>query len=116
MKGPRSEKVRLLHMLDAADRLISEHQKLNGQRLTDEDFLFLAFVRLVEVIGEAAYQLSRDFRARYPEIPWRPIIAMRHIVVHEYDNLDESLVWDVIENYLPPLRLQLQVIIDSLPE
>lgn len=103
-------------MRDAADRLIVEHQKLNGQRLSDEDFLFLAFVRLVEVIGEAASQLSQEFRGHYSEIPWRPIIAMRHIVVYEYDDLDEARIWDVIENHLLPLRHQLQIIIDSLSE
>lgn len=115
MRGPRSEQLRLLHMRDAADRLISEHQKLNGQRLTDDDFLFLAFVRTVEIIGEAAYQLSREFRAAHPQIPWRPIMAMRHIIVHEYDDLDEARIWDVIENHIPPLRQQLQAILDSLP-
>ncbi len=116
MKEPRSERTRLLHMRDVADRILLEHQKLNGQRLADDDFLFLAFERSVEIIGEAAYQLSREFRAAHPEIPWRPIIAMRHVVVHEYDDLDEARIWDVIENHIPALLPQLQAIIDTLPE
>ncbi len=116
MKGPRSEKIRLLHMRDAADRILLEYGKLNGEQLADDDLRYFGLLRLMEIIGEAAYKLTRELRAAHPEVPWRQIIATRHIVVHEYDDVDERRIWDVIVNHLPALRQQLQTIIDTLPE
>ena len=116
MKGPRSEKMRLLDMRDAAERILHEYDKLGDEQLPDDDLRYFGLVRLLGIVGEAAYQLSRDLKAAHPEVPWRPITAMRHIIVHEYDDVDSERVWDVIKNYLPALLKQLQPIIDSLPE
>jgi len=116
MRGPRSEKMRLLDMRDTAERVLHECDKLGGELLPDDDLRYFGLVRLLGIIGEAAYQVSRDLRAAHPEISWRQIMAMRHIIVHEYDDVDSDRVWDVIKNYLPALLQQLQPIIASLPE
>jgi uncharacterized protein with HEPN domain len=68
-----------------------------------DENLRLALTHLVQVIGEAARHVSREFVAGHPEIPWQDIIGMRHKVVHDYLGVDEDIVWQVVTEDLPRL-------------
>lgn len=61
-------------------------------------------VRHLQIIGEAANRLSSEARDQQPDVPWRKIIGMRHILVHGYFEVDNDLVWSVVESELSPLR------------
>ena len=65
-------------------------------------WLRLALIHLVQVIGEAARQVSREFTVIHPEVPWENIIGMRHKVVHDYLGVDEDIVWQSLEPLVPP--------------
>lgn len=85
-----SDEIRLRHMLDHAREAVAlAHGKTKADLLGDR-LLQLGFVRLVEVTGEAAGRVSREFRERHPSIPWEDVVGMRHKLIHEYDrvNLD----------------------------
>ncbi|MBE3581981.1 MAG: DUF86 domain-containing protein [Thermoanaerobacteraceae bacterium] len=70
-----------------------------------EDFqLQDAVIRRLEVIGEAARQLSADLKARHHNIPWAHVIGMRNILIHEYFGVDLGLVWATVHKDLPVLR------------
>ena len=64
-------------------------------------------VRAVEmnfiIIGEAASQIPEDVEEKYPLVPWHLMRAMRNRIVHVYFKIDEKLIWDTIQNDLPPL-------------
>ncbi|MBI5838988.1 MAG: DUF86 domain-containing protein [Chloroflexi bacterium] len=64
-------------------------------------------VRAVEmnfiIIGEAASQIPEEIEEEYSAIPWNLMRAMRNRIVHAYFNVDEKLMWDTIQNDLPPL-------------
>lgn len=62
-----------------------------------------ALLYQITIIGEATKRLSSDFRQQHPEISWREIAGMRNVIVHEYDQVDLDIVWDVIQNKLPEL-------------
>jgi uncharacterized protein with HEPN domain len=62
-----------------------------------------AVVRRIEIIGEAARRVSETARAKHPDIEWREMTGMRNLVIHEYDVVDISQVWDTVQNKLPPL-------------
>jgi uncharacterized protein with HEPN domain len=64
-----------------------------------------AVIRNFEIIGEAASRLSPAIRNR-PGVPWRKIIAFRNRLIHAYWSVDLPLVWNVIENDLPPLKAE----------
>jgi uncharacterized protein with HEPN domain len=59
--------------------------------------------RSVQLIGEAAKHVSSAFREAHPEIPWRKIIAQRNVLVHEYSDLVDELIWNLVERELPLL-------------
>lgn len=59
-----------------------------------------AVVRRLEIIGEAANKLPKQFHHKYPDIPWSKMIGLRNIVVHDYSNVDMELVWNLIQTTL----------------
>ena len=80
----------------------------------DLDRMFeLAMVRLLEVLGEAARRVPEEFRARYPDVPWRQTTDLRNVLIHDYDTVDFDQLWRIIQEHLPPLLQQLQGIIDE---
>ena len=63
------------------------------------------------VIGEAARKLPEEVAARFSSIPWREMGDMRNVVIHEYFGIDTKILWDTVENELPPLVKRLKDII-----
>jgi uncharacterized protein with HEPN domain len=70
----------------------------------------LALTHLVQIIGEAGGRIAREFRERYPEVPWTEVIGMRHMVVHDYLGVDKNIVWKVVTGDLPPLIQTLEAL------
>lgn len=62
-----------------------------------------AVIRNFEIIGEASNRLSDDFRKLHSEVDWLRIIGLRNRVIHEYFGVDHSIVWKIIQGYLPEL-------------
>ncbi|SHJ16367.1 Uncharacterized conserved protein, contains HEPN domain [Hymenobacter daecheongensis DSM 21074] len=113
MRKPLSDRQRLEHMLDAADQIIQAYQSLPGGMLPDGDFRLFAFIKLAEIIGEAASKLTPAFRQEQTGIEWRKIIGLRHILVHDYDMIDEKALWQVIRQDVPVLRERLRQLLNS---
>ena len=72
-----------------------------------------AFVRSLEIIGEASKKIPADFRNSHPEIDWRGMAGMRDRLIHDYFGVDYELVWDVVRNRVPELRRQLATILKA---
>ena len=67
------------------------------------------------IIGEAANQISADTQMAHPEIPWRVIVGMRNILIHDYVQTDYGMMWKTAKDDLPELRKQLDNLLDALP-
>ena len=68
---------------------------------------YFAVVKNMEIVGEAAYQLTNEFRDSHPTTPWKVIINMRHILVHGYADITPSVLWQTLSEDLEPLKEQL---------
>jgi len=99
------------HMLDMARKAVGKTTGLSREGYDGDENLRLALIHLVQVIGEAARQVSREFCEAHPEIPWTDIIGMRHKVVHDYLGVDEDIVWQVVTHDLPTLVLFLEPLV-----
>ena len=92
---------RFKHIRDAAMTAIDFVRERSREDLDNEQMLSLALVRLIEIMGEAANNISPSSQARYPQIPWREIVGMRNRIVHAYFDVDLDIVWRVIKDDLP---------------
>jgi uncharacterized protein with HEPN domain len=109
----RSDRERLLDILDAVERI--EAQAARGRASFAEDEVAqTAVIRWVEIVGEAARGLTEELRQAHPEVPWRQLVAMRNVLVHGYFDVDVDLVWSVAQNDLPKLGTQVRAIVEAM--
>lgn len=99
------------HILAEAEYLTKASAgTLRAVFLADET-LKRAFVRSLEIIGEAVKQIPDDFRAGYPQVEWRKMAGTRDKLIHDYLGVDYELVWDIVQSKIPDLRRAMEEII-----
>lgn len=106
-----NDQVYLKHILDAAEK-VSQLVNRGGRNLYDDDFAIAdAIVRELLVIGEAAKNISPEFKAQHVEIPWKEIMGMRDWLVHGYAEVDWDKVWNTAMSDIPELKVQLMALL-----
>lgn len=90
-------------MLEMALNLQDANCQHSYEDIQNDRILFYGLTKMTEIIGEAAYKLTNDFRDSHPELPWREIIGMRHLLVHGYFTISPEVLWDVIQNDIPDM-------------
>jgi len=91
------------HMLDMCRKVAD---KLTGKKRAEYDAdenLRMAIAHIIQTIGEAARNVTEEYRKSHPQVPWTKVIGMRHKVVHDYMEVDYDIVWDVATVELPAL-------------
>lgn len=106
----RKPEERLLDMLEALQR-IEKYAVRGRQAFVDDELIQTYVVHNLQIFGEAAFKLSTEYRQQHPEIPWAKIMGMRHILVHDYFQIDLEIVWAVVEKELPALKEKLQELV-----
>ena len=101
------------HILVEADYLLDASSGLTFEAFSSDETLQRAFVRSLEVIGEASKNVPADFRAQYPDLEWRAMAGMRDRLVHDYFGIDYEIVWDVVRNRIPDLRRQVASLLEG---
>ena len=93
----------LQHIHDESQFLLTSAQGLKETDFLNDEMRKRAFVRGLEVIGEAVKQLPLTLREQHPEVPWRNIAGMRDRLIHQYISVDYEIVWNAITIQLPKL-------------
>ncbi len=109
----REDKVRLQHMLDAAIEIRQYVQSSTREDLNRDRKLVHSLVRLFEIIGEAATQVSEKLRDDAPEIPWPVLIGMRNRLIHAYFSINLDVVWSTSTKDIPSLITELEKILSK---
>ena len=99
---------RLEHMLQAIERICRYTKGKNFEDFIADDMMYYAVVKNIEILGEASNMLTEEFRQAHPKTPWKQVNGMRNYIVHEYFQVDNNVVWDVITNDLPILEQQIK--------
>ncbi len=107
MREPIRDKGRLEHILQSINNLQDFSQGKSLEDLQNDHVLYYALVKNIEIIGEAAYMLTIEFKSAHTEVNWRDIISMRHVLVHGYYAISPGHVWSVIEHDIQPLKIQI---------
>ena len=101
----------LRHILLEIDYLESTLQNLTMEAFLSDETLKRAFVRSLEIIGEAVKKIPHEFRNRHADIDWRRIAGMRDRLIHDYLGVDYVIVWDAVTNKLPGFKKGVQDIL-----
>ena len=113
---PAEDGAWLLDMLTAA-RAVQSFVAGRTQAEYNTDLFFRSAVeRQVEINGEAACGISESFKHAHPEIPWRPIMAQRHRLIHEYGEIDDTLIWTVASVHVPKLIALIDPLTPRFPQ
>ena len=108
MRSPLNDKSRLEHIWDA---ILTIEEYVVGKEYGDivkNKILRHAVTWNIQVIGEASKKLSKEFISAHPDTNWRGVIGMRHVLVHDYYQIDEEGIWNVITEDLPILKTQIE--------
>ena len=106
----------LRHILAEIEFLLAEARQVSRDEFLGDPALRRAFVRSLEIIGEAAKLLPEEFREASPDIPWAGMAGMRDRLIHHYFGVDYELVWDVVAAKAPPLARQIQELLAGIEE
>ena len=101
----------LRHIQDEAEYLMSQTQGLSKDEFVGDETLKRAFVRSIEIIGEAAKKVPDNLKQKYTQIEWRAMAGMRDRLIHGYFGIDYDIVWDVVTNKIPQLQQEVEEIL-----
>ena len=108
----RDDRAWLLDILEALSNI--EKYAARGERaFCEEELIQIWIIYYIQVAGEAANQLSDSFKRNHTDIPWKSIIGMRNVLVHQYFGLDLGEIWDTVTNDLPLLKAMIQELLDE---
>ena len=107
--------VTLRQMLDHIEEAVALAKGRTRADIEADRIFFLALLKLVEIVGEAATRISDPMQAAHPEIPWREIIGTRHRLIHGYDAVDYDILWDIATADFPPLARQIRALLSEQP-
>ena len=109
----RDWRERLLDMLEAIERI--ERYAAKGRAEFEKDELIQTWVvHHLQIVGEAAAKLGREFHDQNPSIPWPQVVAMRNVLIHDYFGVDLEEVWRVVERDLPELKNKLEKVTNEV--
>lgn len=104
MREPVRDAERLQHILDAINTIESSSKIHSTDEAAKDPIIYYGFIKHVEIIGEAVYMLSKEFKEAHPEMDWTSIEGMRHVLVHGYYHIKPNQLWDTIDLDLPELK------------
>ncbi|MBI5138240.1 MAG: DUF86 domain-containing protein [Candidatus Vogelbacteria bacterium] len=104
----------LRHILDAISQIDEYIKDFDREDFLADNKTIDATLMQLEIIGEASNKLSKEFKDKYPKIPFRNMADMRNVVVHDYFGVVRKTVWNTCKKNLPPLREQIKKSLDEI--
>jgi len=104
---------RIIHIKECIEKILKATHSTTREDLKNNEVLFAALVRWIEIIGEATKYVPDEIVNAYPQIPWKEMAGMRDIVVHDYDDVDTDEIWNVVQRDIPLLKRELDKITTS---
>jgi len=114
MRSKLGDKVRLQHILDAMLEVENYIERAEFKDFESNSMMRFACIKQLEIIGEASNHISEEIKSLFSNIEWAQIIGMRHVFVHEYFGVDSLLVWEIIKNDIPELKIKIGEIIEKI--
>ncbi|MCS7283435.1 MAG: DUF86 domain-containing protein [Anaerolineae bacterium] len=107
------------YLADIVEAMVNAQKFVEGMSFADfcrDTKTVYAVVRAIEIIGEAVKNIPDDFRARYPDIPWRSMAGMRDKLAHGYFSIRLERVWEVLQKDIPDLKPKFEAMLAQFPK
>ena len=108
MRERARDKGRLENILEYSDNVTMLIEGYTFDELVTDKRTYYAVMKNVEIVGEAAYMLTKAFKQAHPQTPWKIVEGMRHVLVHDYANVIPRILWGTATNDIPTLRQQVE--------
>ncbi|MBE9194422.1 DUF86 domain-containing protein [Synechocystis sp. LEGE 06083] len=109
----RSPQLYLEDILHSSKKILRYLENTNYDAFFQDEMKFDAVMRNLQIIGEAVKKIPPEIQERYPLVEWRKIAGLRDIIVHAYFGLEDEIIWDVITNKVPSLKIQVEAILQQ---
>ena len=116
MREPSRDPGRIEHILLAIGKIEEYTKHTSYEQFAADSMRMHATIYNIQIIGEAAYKLSKEFKETHTGVPWLQIEKMRHILVHDYYRIVPEAVWDVVTDDIPNLKSAIENIHNSIKE
>lgn len=110
----KDDSIYLNHILDSIERIEAYTEGMEKDDFFSNNLVQDGTIRQIEIIGEAAKNLSKDLRDNNPQIPWSDIAGMRDRLIHHYFRVNIEAVWDTVKVDIPALKDEILMILDVL--
>ena len=110
----KDDTVYLRHIIDAFLQIERYTNGVTYEEFLSNSLLQDAVIRQLEVMGEAARNLSADLQNEYPAIPWRQMISLRNRMIHAYFNVNLQIIWEIIQGDIPNLKKDMMRVLENL--
>jgi uncharacterized protein with HEPN domain len=101
----------ILKAIESIEKFVED---IDFEQFRSDDKTSSAVIRKFEIIGEAARNIPKSFRQKYPDIPWKEMVGFRDKLIHFYFGIKYEIVWDTIKTKLPELKLKLYKILEEI--
>ena len=110
----KDDTVYLRHIIDAFLQIERYTNGVTYEEFLSNSLLQDAVIRQLEVMGEAACNLSADLQNEYPAVPWRQMISLRNGMIHAYFNVNLQIIWEIIQGDIPNLKPDMMWVLETL--
>jgi uncharacterized protein with HEPN domain len=114
MRKVNRDRARLKHILEAIDEILNYIDNYDFDAFLEDSKTKFASIKQLEIIGEAAKNITEETKLRFTQVEWQKITGLRNILVHEYFGIDENIVWGIIVKDLPELKNSIQNILQKI--
>jgi uncharacterized protein with HEPN domain len=97
----------LRDITDSSALIVEYVKNLTFEEFEKDTMRYLAVSRLLEIIGEATKNLSNDFKAKHPNIPWKKMAGLRDVIIHDYQELNREMIFKISSQDIPKLLAEL---------
>ncbi len=103
-------------ILEAMEKIGSYIKEISFEAFEANDMIVDAVIRNLGIIGEASAQIPTDIKEKFPDIPWKRMIGLRNIVIHEYFGIDLDTIWQIVTKNIPDTKPQIGMVLRQLNE
>ena len=113
MREAIKDRGRLEHMLAAIENVEEFTKDISLDDFVKSKVLFFAVVKNIEIVGEATYMLTKEYKQSHQSVPWLVIEKMRHVLVHGYYTISPEKVWETVQEDIPVLKEQIIALLNE---